>query len=84
MILGNCGFSAAPLSKDKSAQLEMIKRFSFFENIPPAPFLEHVPWDWEPWSEYKASMARNITVPTNYSAFVGHIALRLAAIGIEA
>ena len=84
VILGNCGFSAAPLSKDKAAQLEMIKIFSFFEDIPLKPFLEHVPWDWEKWSEYKDSMSRNISLPANYSAFVGHIALRLAAMGIEA
>ncbi|MBP8231394.1 amidohydrolase family protein [Rhizorhabdus sp.] len=84
VILGNCGFTAAPLSKEKAAQLEMIKIFSFFEDIPLKPFLQHVPWDWETWSEYKASMARNVTVPTNYSAFVGHIALRLAAMGVEA
>ncbi|WP_016746555.1 N-acyl-D-amino-acid deacylase family protein [Rhizorhabdus wittichii] len=84
VILGNCGFTAAPLSKEKAAQLEMIKIFSFFEDIPLKPFLQNVPWDWEKWSEYKASMARNITLPANYSAFVGHIALRLAAMGIEA
>jgi N-acyl-D-amino-acid deacylase len=84
VILGNCGFTAAPLSKDKAAQLEMIKIFSFFEDIPLKPFLQHVPWDWETWSEYKASMAKNVQLPTNYSAFVGHIALRLATMGTEA
>lgn len=84
VILGNCGFTAAPLSKDKAAQLEMIKIFSFFEDIPLKPFLQNVPWDWETWSEYKESMAKNIQLPTNYAAFVGHIALRLAAMGIEA
>lgn len=84
VILGNCGFTAAPLSKDKQAQLEMIKIFSFFEDIPLKPFLEHVPWDWEKWSEYKASMEKRTKLPANYSAFVGHIALRLAAMGVEA
>ncbi len=84
VILGNCGFTAAPLSKEKAAQMEMIKIFSFFEDIPLKPFLQHVPWDWETWSEYKASMAKNVQVPANYAAFVGHIALRLAAMGIEA
>ena len=84
VILGNCGFTAAPLSKEKAAQLEMINIFSFFEDIPLKPFLQNVPWDWEKWSEYKASMAKNIKLPTNYSAFVGHIALRLAAMGLDA
>src|ERR1051325_139284 len=31
VILGNCGFTAAPLSKEKAAQMEMIKIFAFFE-----------------------------------------------------
>jgi N-acyl-D-aspartate/D-glutamate deacylase len=84
VILGNCGFTAAPLSRDKAAQMEMINIFSFFEDIPLKPFLQHVPWDWEKWSEYRQSMERNIKVPANYSAFVGHIALRLAVMGLEA
>lgn len=84
MILGNCGFTAAPLHPDKQAQLEMIKIFSFFEDIPEGPFLEHVPWDWSKWSEYRASMQRNVKVPLNYALYVGHIAIRLAAMGMEA
>ncbi|WP_157218967.1 N-acyl-D-amino-acid deacylase family protein [Flavisphingomonas formosensis] len=84
VILGNCGFTAAPLSRDKAAQLEMVKIFSFFEDIPLKPFLQNVPWDWEKWSEYKASMQRNIKLPANHAAYVGHIALRMAAMGLEA
>lgn len=84
IILGNCGFTAAPLSKDEAAKLEMIKIFSFFEDIPMGPFLQSVPWDWEKWSEYKQSLTSKVKVPCNYGAFVGHIALRLAAMGVEA
>ena len=84
VILGNCGFTAAPLSRDKAAQLEMVKIFSFFEDIPMGPFLENVPWDWEKWSEYKKSLVSRVKIPANYGAFVGHIAIRLAAMGLEA
>ncbi|WP_380872659.1 amidohydrolase [Sphingomonas sp. DBB INV C78] len=84
VILGNCGFTAAPLHPEKAAQLEMIKIFSFFEDIPEGPFLEHLPWDWSKWSEYKASMEAKVKVPANYAAFVGHIAIRLAVMGLEA
>jgi len=35
--MGNCGFTAAPLANDKAAQMEMIKIFSFFEDIPLEP-----------------------------------------------
>ncbi len=84
VILGNCGFSAAPVSDDEAVRLEMVKIFSFFEDIPEAPFVQNLPWDWRKWSEYKQSMTRHVRVPANYGAFVGHIAIRLAAMGMDA
>ncbi len=84
MIMGNCGFSPAPLHKYMPAQREMIGIFSFFEDIPEGPFMSNLPWDWNKWSEYRASSERNVRVPLNYAAYVGHIAIRLAAMGVEA
>ncbi|MBS0255248.1 MAG: D-aminoacylase [Proteobacteria bacterium] len=84
MILGNCGFSPAPLHKYMPAQREMVGIFSFFEDIPMEPFLTNLPWDWNLWSEYRASVERNVKVPLNYAAYVGHIAIRLAAMGTDA
>ena len=84
MIMGNCGFSPAPLHKYMPAQREMIGIFSFFEDIPDGPFYTNMPWDWNKWSEYKASSERNVKVPLNYAAYVGHIAIRLAVMGLEA
>lgn len=84
MIMGNCGFSPAPLHKFMPAQREMVGIFSFFEDIPMEPFLTNLPWDWNKWSEYRASAERNVKVPLNYAAYVGHIAIRLAAMGVEA
>lgn len=84
MILGNCGFSPAPLHRYMPAQREMIGIFSFFEDIPEGPFMQNLPWDWNKWSEYRASTERNVRVPLNYAAYVGHIAIRLAAMGVEA
>tara|TARA_R110002049_G_scaffold32774_1_gene108607 strand:+ start:14667 stop:16388 length:1722 start_codon:yes stop_codon:yes gene_type:complete len=83
-ILGNCGFTAAPVSDDPAVRREMINIFSFFEDIPVAPFLEHLPWDWRSWPEYKASMTSKVKVPANYGAFVGHLAIRLAVMGMDA
>ena len=54
MIMGNCGFSPAPLHKYMPAQREMIGIFSFFEDIPEGPFMQNLPWDWNKWSEYRA------------------------------
>ncbi|MHB9878067.1 N-acyl-D-amino-acid deacylase family protein [Pacificimonas sp. ICDLI1SI03] len=84
IITGNCGFTAAPIHDDPEVQLEMAKIFSFFEDIPLEPFQKHVPWEWRKWSEYKASVERNIELPVNQATYAGHIAIRLAAMGMEA
>jgi N-acyl-D-amino-acid deacylase len=84
VVMGNCGFALAPLPEDPAARAEVVKIFSFFEDIPERPFFENLPWDWRSWSEYKTSLTSRVTVPTHYATFVGHIAIRLAAMGMEA
>ena len=84
VVMGNCGFALAPLHDDPAVRAQVVKIFSFFEDIPEAPFFQHLPWDWKTWSEYKASVTSQVRVPTNYGAFVGHIALRLAVMGMDA
>lgn len=84
VVMGNCGFALAPLHEDQQVREEVVKIFSFFEDIPEQPFLNNLPWDWRTWSEYKTSMVNNTSVSANYGAFVGHIALRLAVLGMEA
>ena len=84
LIMGNCGFSMAPLHPSKEAQDEVMGIFSFFEDIPLGPFQQNVPWDWLKWSEYRKSFERNVKVPLNFASYVGHIPLRLAAMGVEA
>lgn len=78
VVMGNCGFALAPLHDDPAVQAEVVKIFSFFEDIPEAPFFSKLPWSWRTWSEYSAAMQEQVKVPTNYGTFVGHIALRLA------
>lgn len=84
IVNGNCGFALAPLPADPAARAEVVKIFSFFEDIPERPFFENLPWDWRSWREYRDSVARQVAVPTHYASFVGHIAMRLAAMGMEA
>ena len=84
VVMGNCGFALAPLHDDPAVRAEVVKIFSFFEDIPEAPFFENLPWDWRGWPEYARSVERQVRVPANYGAFVGHIALRLAVMGMEA
>ena len=83
-INGNCGFSAAPVHEDPAVRKEMVDIFSFFEDIPEKPFLDLLPWDWRKWSDYRASLEKRVKVPANYAAYVGHIAIRLAAMGMDA
>jgi len=84
VVMGNCGFSVAPLSDDEAARREVVGIFSFFEDIPEEPFLDSLPWNWRSWPEYREVMVRNVRLPANYAAFCGHIALRLAVLGMEA
>jgi N-acyl-D-amino-acid deacylase len=84
MVLGNCGFSMAPLHPSKEARDEVMGIFSFFEDIPIGPFQQNVPWDWTTWGEYRKSFESKVSVPLNYASYVGHIPLRLAAMGVEA
>tara|TARA_R110002072_G_scaffold4764_3_gene33275 strand:+ start:3078 stop:4820 length:1743 start_codon:yes stop_codon:yes gene_type:complete len=83
-VMGNCGFATAPLSDDAAVRREVVKIFSFFEDIPEEPFIASLPWDWRTWPEYKESMVNKVTVPLNYAVYCGHIALRLTAMGMDA
>src|ERR1700722_10436948 len=62
-VNGNCGFTAAPVSDDPEVRLEMVKIFSFFEDIPIKPFMDVLPWDWRTWSEYKHSLQTRLKFP---------------------
>ena len=76
VIMGNCGFTTAPVPTDPKVRDEVIGIFSFFEDIPPEPFKQLLPWDWSTWSEYKKSMQANLRTAANFGAYKGHIPLR--------
>ena len=63
---------------------DVIDIFNYFEDIPEEPMRQIVPWDWKKWSEYKASMQAKVKLPLHYSAFCGHIPLRLCVMGQDA
>lgn len=83
-INGNCGFSMAPAPQNEADRKSVLEIFNFFEDIPEEPMAKLVPWDWKTWSEYKASMTRNVKTPVHFAAFCGHIPLRLFVMGQEA
>ena len=83
-INGNCGFSLAPAPQRPEDVQDVIDIFNYFEDIPEEPMREIVPWDWQKWSEYKASMQAKVKLPMHFSAFCGHIPMRLCVMGQEA
>lgn len=84
VVIGNCGFTAAPVHKDPEVRMEMVKIFSFFEEVAEKPFVEMLPWDWNSWPEYRASVEANCKTSTNIAGYAGHIAMRLAVMGMDA
>src|SRR6476469_7332008 len=81
VVGGNCGFSIAPI---RSTDVELIANtMEKVEDMNPATLLEGVPWDFETFPEYLASVERHGTV-LNYGAYIGHTALRLYTMGDEA
>ena len=81
VVAGNCGFSIAPIrAGDRELMANTMEKV---EDMNPATLLEGVPWDFETFPEYLASVARHGTV-LNYGAYIGHTALRLYAMGDEA
>ena len=83
-INGNCGFSLAPIRADGEGRQDIIDIFNFFEDIPEYPMRTMMPWDWQKWSEYKASHERNVRTPANFGSYCGHIPIRLTVMGRDA
>ena len=78
VVAGNCGFTIAPT---RAADRETIAlTLEKVEDMNPATLMAGIPWDFETFPEYLASVERRGTV-LNYSAYVGHTALRLYHMG---
>ncbi len=81
VVAGNCGFSIAPV---RPGDREMIAHtMEKVEDMDPATLLEGVPWDFETFPEYLASVARRGPM-LNFAAYIGHTAVRVYAMGDEA
>jgi N-acyl-D-aspartate/D-glutamate deacylase len=80
VVAGNCGFSIAPCRPDHRSL--MVHTLEHVEDMSPATLEAGVPWDFETFPEYLDSVERRGTV-INYSAYLGHTALRLWVMGDE-
>lgn len=71
-VVGNCGFSLAPVSPDKVEQMRAYSRRLFPE----------LPWDWASFGDFlEATDAAGYV--TNYAPLLGHHAIRVAVLGMD-
>jgi len=81
VVSGNCGFTIAPTRPEHRETIALT--LENVEDMNPATLAAGIPWDFETFPEYLASVERRGTV-LNYTAYVGHTALRLFHMGHEA
>jgi N-acyl-D-amino-acid deacylase len=81
VFAGNCGFSIAPV---RPGHYELVARtLENVEDMDFAVLMDGVPWDFETFADYLASVERSQPA-LNFGAFVGHSAVRMAVIGDDA
>ncbi|MFK7897354.1 MAG: amidohydrolase family protein [Myxococcota bacterium] len=81
VVAGNCGFTIAPTRENDRETIALT--LEKVEDMNPASLMEGIPWDFETFPEYLASVERRGTL-LNYGAYIGHTALRLFHMGAEA
>lgn len=78
VVAGNCGFSIAPTRPEHR---DVIARtLENVEDMNVATLTAGIPWDFESFPEYLASVSRHGTL-LNWAAYIGHTALRLFVMG---
>ena len=81
VIAGNCGFSIAPVRPEHH---ELVTRtLEGVEDMSAATLRAGVPWDFETFPEYLASVKHH-GAGLNFGAYLGHTALRLYSMGDDA
>lgn len=75
-VIGNCGYSLAPLSDEHHADLRNILRIIGGDHMP-----EHV-WGMRSFADYLAELER-VKPGMNVVPLVGHAAIRIAVMGME-
>jgi len=81
VVMGNCGFSLAPCAeKDK---LLVIRNLERAEDISPAAMEAGIKWSWKSFPQYLDAVDK-LPKGINYTAYVGHSALRTFVMGERA
>ena len=81
VVMGNCGFALAPCQPEER---EWIARcLEAVEDIPVDAMMNGIDWTWETFPEY-LDQVEQLPKAINYSAFIGHSALRMYVMGRRA
>ena len=81
VVMGNCGFALAPC---QPGEREWIARcLGAVEDIPVEAMMNGIDWTWETFPDYLDQVAQ-LPKAINYSAFIGHSALRMYVMGQRA
>jgi N-acyl-D-amino-acid deacylase len=81
VVMGNCGFSLAPCSeKDKLLVMRNLERA---EDISPRAMEAGIRWSWDNFPQYLDAV-EGLPKGINYTAYVGHSALRTYVMGERA
>jgi N-acyl-D-aspartate/D-glutamate deacylase len=81
VVMGNCGFSLAPVRSDERALV--VRNLERAEDIDPAALAEGIRWSFETFPEYLDAVDA-LPKGVNVAAQVGHSALRTWAMGERA
>jgi N-acyl-D-aspartate/D-glutamate deacylase len=81
VVVGNCGFSLSPCpAAHRPLMLQLLRDL---EDMRPEALEAGIPWDFETFPEY-LDLVRRRGVDLNIAAYVGHSAVRIAAMGAAA
>jgi N-acyl-D-amino-acid deacylase len=78
VVAGNCGFAIAPTRPEHHDVI--VHTLENVEDMDPATLAAGISWDFETFPEYLESIRRRGTV-LNFTAYIGHSALRLYVMG---
>ncbi len=78
VVAGNCGFSIAPTRPGHHDVI--VRTLENVEDMDPATLSAGVAWDFETFPEYLECVRRRGTA-VNFTAYIGHSALRLYVMG---
>lgn len=81
VVMGNCGFSVAPVRPGQESYV--VRNLERAEDISPDAMAAGMEWKWESFEQY-LDVVDGLPKGINYSAYIGHSALRTWAMGERA